>query len=409
MTFLIGAAAGCYPALYLSRFQPVRVLKGILSPGKSQGLRNTLVVIQFAISIALIVCTAVVYKQMQFLRTTDTGFNKEGVLVISNENHLLGDQVELFRDRLKTHTQVQNATVATGVPPQWGFQDLYRSEKQSDEKVALISYMTDENFLSTLGVELVQGRGFSREFNDSQSIILNQSAVERFGLEEPVGGKIFYYGREYNIIGVVEDFNFATLHQPILPFALFHRSSDSYTIPNSCIAVRIRPENLSTTIEQIKEAWQQLAPASPFEYSFLEDNFEAQYRAEQRLGTLFLIFSGLAVFIACLGLLGLASFTAEKRTKEIGIRKVLGASVPNLIFMLCKAFARWVIVANIVAWPIAFYFMSQWLEGFAYRTAITWDIFLMAGGVALVISVLTVIFQANRAATVNPVKALRYE
>ena len=174
-------------------------------------------------------------------------------------------------------------------------------------------------------------------------------------------------------------------------------------------AARVRPDDLESTLSRIKKEFQALAPASPFGYSFLDENFEAQYRAEQRLGSVFLICAGLAVFIACLGLLGLASFTAEKRTKEIGIRKVLGASVPNLIFMLSKEFTRWVIVANIIAWPVAFYLMTDWLGGFAYKTEITWDIFLLAGGVALVISILTVIFQANKAALANPVEALRYE
>ena len=208
---------------------------------------------------------------------------------------------------------------------------------------------------------------------------------------------------------MIKDFNFLTLQQPIFPFALFHHSSNSYTISNSYVAVRLQADNLETTLNKIKNDWQALAPASPFEYSFLDENFEAQYQAEQRMGTLFLLFAGLAVFIACLGLFGLASFTAEKRTKEIGIRKVLGASVPNLLFMLSREFTRWVIVANLIAWPVAFYFMEDWLENFAYKTVITWDIFLLAGGVALVISILTVVFQAARAALANPVEALRYE
>ena len=211
------------------------------------------------------------------------------------------------------------------------------------------------------------------------------------------------------MVGVIKDFNFLTLNQPIMPFALFHSSSNSYQIPSSNIAVRVRPERLENTLSWLRKEFQALVPASPFEYSFLDENYEAQYRAEQRLGWVFLICASLAVFVACLGLFGLASFTAEKRTKEIGIRKVLGASVPNLVLMLSKEFTRWVIIANIVAWPVAFYFMTNWLGGFAYKTQITWDIFLLAGGVALLISILTVIFQANKAAMANPVDALKYE
>lgn len=412
LAIFVGLAAGYYPGLYLSSFKPVEVLKGRAAAGlRSRNLRYALVIFQFVISISLIICTLLVQKQLQYVRDKDLGFDKENILVISNENTRLGNQAVLYKEAIKNNSLVANASVSTGVPPEWGFQDYYKIEGKESETFDLISYMTDEDFLSTLGIEIVEGRGFSKDFStEAASVILNESAVKQYGWEEAIGKKITYPGSgEFQVIGVMKDFNFATLHSPVLPFALFHSASKSYQIPASYIIVRLKPGDLESAITMLKAEWNAVAPGVPFEYSFLDDNLDAQYRAEKRLGKNFLVFSGLAIFVACLGLLGLASFTAEARTKEIGIRKVLGASVGGIAGMLSKEFTRWVLFANFIAWPIAWYAMRIWLENFAYRIDIGWWEFVLAGGLALGVALLTVSCQALKTALANPVEALRYE
>jgi putative ABC transport system permease protein len=227
-------------------------------------------------------------------------------------------------------------------------------------------------------------------------------------LDDPIGKTITYPSSgAFTVIGVVRDFNFMTLHEPIMPFALFHTSSQSYEIPNSSVVVRVRQDELPATLATLENEWQALAPGTPFEYAFLDDQLNAQYETEQRLGSIFMIFAGLAILIACLGLLGLAAFTAERRTKEIGIRKTLGASVSSVVVLLTKDFTKWVILANVLAWPLAWFAMEKWLEDFAYRVDIGVSAFLMAGAAAFVIALLTVSYQALKAASANPVKALR--
>jgi len=273
--------------------------------------------------------------------------------------------------------------------------------------------MADNDFLATLGIEIVKGRGFSKQFStDVDGVLLNESAVKYFGWDDPLGKILAYPGgdnREYKVIGVMKDFNFMTLHSPISPFALFHHKSQSYEIPNSCIVVRVPRADLESSIKLLESDWKAFAPAMPFEYKFLEEGFEEQYVAEQRLGKIFLIFSVLTIFIACIGLLGLAAFATEQRTKEIGVRKVLGASVPNLVTLLSKDFSKWVLLANFIAWPVAYFAMNKWLQDFAYRIDIGWTVFALAGAIAFLLALLTVSTQAIKAALANPIEALRYE
>jgi putative ABC transport system permease protein len=409
---VVGLLAGSYPALYLSSFPPIEALRGAFTPGgRSRWSRHVLVVFQFVLSIGLIAGTLIVHRQMDFVQHADLGFDQDNVVVISNENDRLRGQAAAFTERIEEHTAVRSAAVSTGVPPTYGFEDFYRAEGHGDEQLSLISYMTDEDFLPTLGITLVEGRGFSdARASDAHSVIVNEAAVEAFGWDDPIGQTIEYPSQgRYEVIGVMEDFHFLTLRSPIQPFALFHHSSESYQIPDSYVVVRLAAGDLESGLGVLAAEWERFAPDTPFAYSFLDARLGEQYRAERRLGDLFSVFAGLTIFIACLGLLGLAAHAAERRTKEIGVRKVLGASVPALVALLSKDFVRLVLVGFLVATPIAYLGAQRWLDGFAYRTEIGLGVFVIAGLVALVIALATVGFHAVRAATGDPVESLRTE
>ncbi len=412
LTLGVALLVGSYPSVYLAAFHPIEALRGKLNTGRqSQRLRNGLVVLQFAISITLIISTLLVHAQLQFFQEADIGFKKEGLVVISNQDHRLGTEAGTFTQLAKNITGIEGAAVSTGVPPDYGFQDFYKIEGRETEQYDLISYMVDNDFISTLGLDVVQGRGFSKAFGtNADAVLLNESAVKQFGWQNPLGKKLRYGSeREYEVIGVIKDFNHMALYQPIMPFALFHTASKSYTIPNSYIVVRTQLDDLAGTLARLEEAWLALAPGQPFETSFLDDNLAQAYASEERLGTTFVTFSALAILIACLGLLGLAAFTAEKRTKEVGIRKTLGASVSNVVILLTKEFTKWVLVANCLAWPLAWFAMERWLQNFAYRIDIGYRPFLIAAASAFAIALLTVGYQAVKAAVANPVEALKYE
>ena len=411
LTSSVGLIAGLCPGFYLSSLMPAEVVKGSpVSSLRSRKLRNALVVFQFAVTIGLIACTLLVKRQMDFIRNADLGFDQKGIVVISNDNNRLGDKAKAFRDALMSHSQVVNASITTGVPPNGGFQDYYKVEGRGDEQFDLISYMTDDYFLNTMGITLTRGRGFSPGYADSASVILNEAAVKYFGLNDPIARTITYPSSgTFTVIGVMKDFNFATLYSPITPFALFHSSSKSYTLPSSSIVVRVHGGDLPKTIAILASEWRAYAPAAPFEYAYLDATFEAEYLSSQRLGKVFLVFSALTILIACIGLLGLAAYSTEQRTKEIGIRKVLGASLGDIVGLLSKDFIFLVIVANALAWPASWYVMHQWLQDFAYRVDIAWEIFATAGSMAIAIAMLTVSTHAIKAALSDPVKALRCE
>jgi putative ABC transport system permease protein len=418
LTILIGLLAGSYPAFYLTSFNPVTVLTGKILSRSGKGalfIRNGLVIFQFTISTILIISTLVVFKQLNFFRNTNMGLDKENVLVVSNSNRL-GSSEESFRQTISQLPGVSNASIANSIPTGNLFGDSYIPDQNGEEQVAkdinLASFIIDYDFVPTLKIQVLQGRNFSKDFSDSLSVILNEEAAKQIGWKNPIGQRIQYPGGNnewYTVIGVAKDFNVQSLQTAMIPFALFHTSSKSYDLGTTFMMVRMKPGDISNTLSKIESKWKTFVPGEPFDYNFLDASFEALYRSEQRMGSIFSIFTGLSLFIACLGLFGLSAYIAERRIKEIGVRKVLGASVPSVVTLLSKDFLKLTLIAAVIAFPIAWWWMNKWLQDFAYRININWTIFLVAGLCTLLVALLTVSFQAIKAAIANPVKSLRTE
>ncbi|WP_026967502.1 ABC transporter permease [Algoriphagus terrigena] len=410
---VIGILAGSYPALVLSSFRPVMILKGInKSDARGVNLRKGLVVFQFSLSIALIAGTIVVYTQMSHLLDKEMGFDKEHMLVLDyNYDEQVNDVSAVLKGELESMPDVLSVAFSRSVPgsyfPNAG--TAIETPEGEMKQEAQPIFQVGLDFIDHFNLELVAGRSYSRDYpsDSSSALVINEAAARQYGYANPadaVGKKFDQWGRKGEIIGVVKDFNYISLHRTIEPLTLpFEAYASRY------ISLKVKGDDLPKTIASVGAVWEKLAPHRPFLYSFLDEDFNKQYESDFRFRKIFTTFSVLAIMIACLGLLGLATYTAEQRTKEIGIRKVLGADVSTIVGLLSRDFIKLVLVAILVATPVAWYGMNKWLEGFAYQVPIHWWIFGIAGALAVVIALATISFQAIKAALMDPVKSLRSE
>jgi len=414
LAIISGIVAGSYPALILSSFKPERILKNKNSAVRSTSVfRRTLTIFQFTISVGLIIVTIIMSRQLDYIQNVDLGMNRDMIISMPN-NPVLMEKFDAYADNIKRVPGVENITASATRPfnvSQWI--EMNWEGHMNEEAISMCYTVSYYNFLETFDINLILGRDFSLDFanDETESCIINKKLAQMMGYKNPVGKGLYFDhpaipedAKNLKIIGVVDDFNFRPLNEETGPFVIkMNRPWHQY------VYIKIDGNNIPETLSSIKAVNKEFSPEYPFLYEFIDDTYNRIYFAEMNLNQLFNVFAVLAIFISCLGLFGLASYTAEQKRKEIGIRKVLGSSIIDVILMLTKEYIKWVLIANIIAWPIAYYFMSEWLEDFVYKIDITLDSFFLAGALALVIAVGTVTFHSIKAALSNPVDSLKYE
>jgi len=413
IVLLTGILSGAYPAWMLSAFRPASLFRKSASGHRSGlALRNILVVFQFSVSIVLIICTLIAKGQFRFLRNRDMGYDRSHIVTLPIQDTRLEANLQSLRTELKRNPLILNATVSASLLDNVRFRmDAARPKKSNGQNYSFYTIDTDYDFVDVYGMQLIRGRSFSRDFpaDEDGAFLINETAARMLEWDDPVDQEMRLGGnRRGRIVGIVKDFHIQSMYQPVEPLAIYLKKDTQMWFWRH-LSVKIHPEDIPTSLNFIEETLHRFAPNYPFEYTFFDEAFDRTFKADQKMGSLFSAFASIAILIACLGLFGLASFSAQKRIKEIGIRKVLGASTPEIVTLLGQEFFKWILLANVIAWPVVYYAMNRWLQNFTYRIDLVIWPFLIGGLTAMVIAFLTVSFQTMKAANTKPVEALRYE